>query len=187
VTPARAPGRRAATAAALAAAVLVAGVAALLAPGLRSSDRWDGLKGDATQAVPLRLRFLVLLPGAGGSPEIEKGVPGQEVPAAASLQFQVDLGRPAWVTLIRASGAGSSGEVFFERQLPAGRTVVSVDGQPAAYPLASLAGPQRFLALASEARIEPADAARAATMGLRARRDDGPAITLDVVEVRVRP
>jgi hypothetical protein len=170
----------------LAAVLLLAGLVPLLLPHLGSRDRWDGVKGDATQAVPLRLRFLVLRPGAGGAPEIEKGVPGQEVPAAASLQFQVDLGRTAWVTLARAR-AGGDAEVFFERSLPAGRTVVSVDGQPAAYPLAALAGPQRFLALASETRIDPADAARAVSLGAEARHGDGPAISLDVVVVQVRP
>jgi hypothetical protein len=157
----------------------------VLAPrvGVRR-DAWDGVKGAGQGAVPLRLRFLVLRPGAL-APEIEKGVSGQEVPAAASLQFELELGRPAWVTLQRAGAGGT--EIFFERHLEAGRTVVMVDGRPAAYPLTSLAGPQRFMALASEGRIDPADAARASSLGAEARRGEGPAITVDVIEVQVRP
>ena len=54
--------------------------------------------------VPLKLRFLVLRPGPGSAPEIEKGVSGQAVPAEASLQFQVELGREADVVLARAAG-----------------------------------------------------------------------------------
>jgi len=178
------PRRRVLPGLALAATVAVAGLAGVLfSRGGHPAD--DGIKGTVDQAVPLRLRFLVLTPGAGGLPDIEKGVSGQEVPAAASLQFQVDLGRPAWVTLARA--APGAPEVFFERQLPAGRNVVMVAGQPAAYPLASLAGPQRFLALASDTRVEPADVARAAALGARAQPAEGQAITLDLVEVRVRP
>jgi len=183
------PGRArrlAAAAAALAAVVMIAGVAALLLPERFTGERWDGLKGDSAQAVPLRLRFLVVHPGPGGAPEVERGVAGQEVPAAASLQFQVSLGRPAYVTLVRAGGRGA-GETFFEGRLGTGHHLIEVAGHPAEYPLASLAGPQRFLALASEERIDPADAARAVTLGAGPRRGEGPAISLDVIEVRVRP
>jgi len=179
--------RRPLRALALAATVVVAGLAGLLVP--RSSQGrpgWDGEKGLA-EPVPLRLRFLVLTPAAGGPPAIERGVSGQEVSSDASLQFQVELGRPAEVVLAR-QGAGGAQEIFLRTRLPAGRSVVAVAGQPAAYPLAALAGPQRFLVLASEAPIDPADVTRAAAaLGAAARAGDGPVISLDQVEVQVRP
>jgi hypothetical protein len=62
--------------------------------------------------------------------------------------------------------------------------VVSVAGQPAAYPLASLAGAQRFLALAGEQPIEAADVERAAR-GAATAGGPGQPISLDVVEVHV--
>ncbi len=167
---------------AVAAALAVAGVAVLVQRGA-GPDRWDGTKGAVAQAVPLRLRFLVLQDGPGPVPGIEKGVSGQAVPAEASLQFQVELGREADVVLARA--AGGSAEPFFHARLPAGRTVVSVSGQPAAYPLAQLTGPQRFLALAGEQPIEPADVDRAAR-GSAAGAGPGQPISLDVIEVQVR-
>jgi hypothetical protein len=182
-----APRRRLLPGLALAATVAVAGLAGLFLarPAADRIGRWDGAKGTASEAVPLRLRFLVLTPGEGGPPGIEKGLSGQEVPAAASLQFQVELGRAAEVLLLRADAAGNP-EVFYRAHLPAGRTEVAVAGQPAAYPLATLAGPQRFLALASDAPIDPADVARAAR-GAAARSDEPQPISLDLVEVKVRP
>lgn len=180
--------RRALPALAIAAAVAVAGLAGLLlARPPAPVAGWDGEKGGASLAIPLRLRFLVVLPGVAGPPALVRGVPGQEVPSVASLQFQVELGRPAHVLLARAGGAGAP-EVFLSTRLPAGRSVVSVDGQPAAYPLAALVGPQRFLALASDLPLGPADAARAVAPEVGAGGGgDGPAISLDVVEVRVSP
>jgi hypothetical protein len=179
--------RRRTLALAVAATLAVAGLAGLLvgrapAPG----PVWDGEKGGSGSAVPLRLRFLVMLPGEGGPPVLQRGISGQEVPAVASLQFQVELGRPAQVLLARI-GASGDPEVFLSARLPGGRNVVSLDGQPAAYPLSSLAGPQRFLALASDAPLGPADAVRAASLAAGPRQDGGPAITIDLVEVRVRP
>ncbi len=186
-----APRRRLAVPLAAAAALLLAGLAGLLAtrsPTAAPPAGWDGLKGGAAQAVPLRLRFLVLVPAPGAAPVLEKGVSGQEVPAEASLQFQVELGRPAEVVLVRSGPGGT--EVFFRGRLPGGRSALTVAGQPAAYPLAALAGPQRFLALASERPIDPADVGRAAALEAAGR--GGPsgeeqAISLDRVEVTVRP
>lgn len=177
-----------------AAAVLVAGLAGVLLAqpgGGPAPAAWDGVKGREVQAIPLRLRFLVLTPAVGGPPAMERGLSGQEVPAAASLQFQVELGRPAHLLLARV-GRGGAPEIFLTTRLDAGRHVVAVEGRPAAYPLAALAGPQRFLALASEARLGPGDAARAAQATqagspAAASRDDGTPISLDQVEVRVRP
>jgi hypothetical protein len=179
-------GRRLAFGVAIAATVAIAGAAGLVAPRLLRRPAADAEKGTGGDAVPLRLRFLVLTPGDGGVPVLEKGISGQQVPAAASLQFQVELGRTAWVTLLRTSPSGSS-EVFFERQLGVGRNVISMAGQPAAYPLTSLAGQQRFMALASETRVAASDLARAATLGAGARLEEGPSISVDIVEVSVRP
>lgn len=180
--PPPAPSRRWVGVLAVAAVLAVAGVVGLV-HRTAAPDRWDGTKGAGAQVVPLRLRFLVIHAGPGPAPEIEKGVSGQSVPAGASLQFQVELGREADVVLARA--AAGSAEPFFHARLPAGRTVVSVSGQPAAYPLANLAGPQRFLALAGEQPIEPADADRAAR-GSAAAAGPGQPISLDVIEVLVR-
>lgn len=180
------PGRRLAPPLAVAAALL-AGLAGLLWVKVEPRPRpWTGEKGAAAEPVPLRLRFLVLTGGQDGAQAIERGVPGQEVPAEASLQFQVELGRPAEAILLRV-GAGGTYEVFFKARLPAGRSAVSLAGRPAAYPLAALAGPQRFLALASERPIDPADVGRAAALGLGARLGEGQVISLDQVEVRVQP
>ncbi len=169
---------------AVAAAVLVAGVAGLVQrPSAPAPDGWDGNKGQAGPVVPLRLRFLVLLPRAGAVPGIEKGISGQVVSPESSLQFQVELGREADVVLARVTGA--TAEPFFHARLPAGRTVVSLSGQPAAYPMAQLAGPQRFLALAGAQPVEPADVDRAAR-GAAAAAGPGQPISLDVIEVHVR-
>lgn len=178
----RASRRRRVAGLAAAAALAVAGVAALLHRPA-GPDGWDGQKGAGAQVVPLRLRFLVLHPGPGPGPDLEKGISGQAVPAGASLQFQVELGREADVVLARA--AAGVVEPFFHARLPAGRTVVSVSGQPAAYPLARLAGPQRFLALAGEQAIEPPDVERAARSAA-ATAGPGQPISLDVIEVHVR-
>ncbi|GAO04148.1 hypothetical protein [Anaeromyxobacter sp. PSR-1] len=151
---------------AVAAGVVAAGLAGLWlasrAPERPGRPEWTGEKGmgAAPAAVPVRLRFLVIAGGAG-APSVEKGVSGQAVPAAASLQFEVELGRAAQVALARAA-PGRLPEVFFRASLPAGRTVVAVEGRPAAYPLADLSGPQRFVAIASSAPLDEAAAARAA-------------------------
>lgn len=174
--------RRWVTGLAVAATVALAGVSALL-PRAPAPDRWDGMKGAAMQPVPLRLRFLVLSPADGGPPALERGISGQAVPSDASLQFQVELGREAEVVLAHAVGGRS--EPFFRARLPAGRSVVTVAGQPAAFPLARLSGPQRFLALASEQAIEPGDVARAVA-GTPAPPQASQPISLDQVEVIVK-
>lgn len=178
-------GRGWAAGLAVAATLAVAGVAGLVR-SWQAAGRWDGEKGREASAIPLRLRFAVVSPAVGGPPTLEKGISGQEVPAAASLQFQVEIGRPAHVLLARA-GPGGKPEVFFNAQLEAGRHAISLGSQPAAYPLASLSGVQRFIALASPAPLGPNDAARAAALRVGGRRDGDEPITLDEVEVRIRP
>lgn len=185
------PRRRPWTGLAVAAAVLVAGLAGYglgRAPGRSETPAvagaWDGEKGVGLRAVPLRLRFLVLTPAAGGPPAVEKGLSGQAVSAASSLQFQVELGRPATVLLARGGGAP---EVFFQARLGAGTHLVSVGGQPAAFPLGGLAGRQRFLAAAAEGPLVAADLPRALAAGSAAAPDGAAPVSLDVVEVEVRP
>jgi hypothetical protein len=114
---------------------------------------------------------------------MEQGVPGQVVSAEASLQFQVELGREADVVLVR-SAAGTV-EPFFHARLPAGRSVISVAGQPAAYPLHQLTGRQRFLALAGEQAVEPAAVDQAAR-GAMTGPGPGQPISLDAIEVQIR-
>jgi len=189
--PGKRRGLRGAGIAALAAAVLVAGTAGVVLRA-RQVERpgWDGEKGSAAQAIPLRLRFLVVSTTRGGAPDLEKGVPGQAVDAAASLQFEVELGRAGEVALIRATGRGAP-EVFFRERLPAGRSAVSVAGRPAAYPLVELSGPQRFLAVASAERLDPARIERAIAAVQPAARGAAPegeleGVSIDVVDVTVR-
>jgi hypothetical protein len=183
------PHRRLAPQIALAAAVAVAGVAGLLATRLRPDEAaWTGEKGVA-RSVPLRLRFVVI-EGLPARPGAVKGASGEVVDAAASLQFEVELGRPADVALVRIP-ATSAPEPFFRERLRAGRTGVTVGGAPAAYPLRDLAGPQRFVAIASEAPLDAERIARAAAAlappGHLA--PDAPALdglSVDVAEVTVR-
>jgi len=184
VAPARAR-RRLLPALAIAASVVVAGVVGLTWRAAQPGPpAWDGLKGASATPVPLRLRFLVLTPADGGAPGIERGVTGQQVPPHASLQFQLELGRAAEVALLRAGAGGA--EVFYRGRLGPGRAVVQVDGRPAAYPLADLSGPQRFVAVASEAPLEAGDLARAASAAGATGAGGAHPITLDVVEVLVR-
>ncbi|HTN51601.1 MAG TPA: hypothetical protein VML50_04305 [Anaeromyxobacter sp.] len=175
---------------ALAAVVALAGVAGLVLGIQRAPPAWDGAKGMGRQAAPVRLRFLVLSPGPAGAPALEKGISGQAVEAAASLSFEIELGRPAEVALVRVPARGAP-ELFFRRKLGAGRTAVSVDGRPAAYPLGELAGPQRFVAVAGAPPLDPGRAlAAAAAAGPAARggaEPEGPeGISTDSVEVIVR-
>jgi hypothetical protein len=176
--------------AAVAAGAIVAGAAGVILHA-RQPERpgWDGEKGTAVQGIPLRLGFLVVSTARGGAPDLEKGVSGQVVDAAASLQFEVELGRAAQVALVRVPPGGSP-EVFFREALPKGRTTISVSGRPAAYPLAELAGSQRFVAVASAERLEPAQLERAAAAAPAARGGAPDAalegLSLDAVEVTVR-
>ncbi len=176
---------------AIAAALLAAGLAGLFLPR-SGSDRpaWDGEKGVVSRAVPVRLRFVVVAPSPHGPPALEKGVSGEPVAAAASLQFEVESGRAAQVALVRVGAAGAP-EVVWSQRVGEGRSTVTVDGRPAAYPLAGLAGPQRFVLLASEERLDGDRIVRAASSlapPARVRADlpglDG--LSLDVVEVEVR-
>jgi len=187
--------RRLAPLAAVAAAVLAVGAVALkigLDQAQPGRDDWDGVKGLGAPAVPLRLRFLVVLPGeAGGPPRLEKGASGVAVPARAGLQFQVEAAVRAHAALVRVSPSGEE-EAFWRGDLSPGSPLeVTVGGRPAAYPLEGLAGPQRFVLLASPEPLASeriAAAARALAPPGRVSRDrpDLSGLSFDLVEVTVR-
>jgi hypothetical protein len=147
-----------------------------------------GIKGRPSQIIPARLRFAVVDTGRGG-PELDRGRSGAIVPSDASLAFRVELGRPAYVALLRIAG-GETEVVWQQHVARPGAVDVSENGRPAAYPLRGLSGTQRFGLVASERPIGQdvvAAAARAIT-GASAGADDPrlSLMTLDVVEVTVR-
>lgn len=172
----------------LAAAAVVAVLGGLWAMEVVDRTRhpdWTGEKGMPAPAVPVTLRFLVDRGDA-----LDKGLSGQEVPADARLRFELTVPRDAEVALVRV-GAGGRPEVFFREMLRAGSTIVSVDGKPAAYPLAGLAGPQRFVAVASpgwldDARAAEAAAALASPARAAAEHPGLDGVAVDAVEVNVR-
>lgn len=175
--------------AATAALLLVGGVSLSVLRYRTGRDADEGVKGfRAAQAIPARLRFAVVESGSG-APEIGRGRSGVVVPSGASLAFRVELGRPAYVALLRIGGSES--EVVWQQHVPTpGAVDVSENGRSAAYPLQGLSGTQRFALVASErpiAREDLAAAARVAT-GATAGSDDPrwSVMTLDVVEVTVR-
>lgn len=180
---------------ALAAAVLaVGGVTFQVARFHRRAEApsWDGVKGTSPQAIPVRLRFLVVHPAeTGGIPELEKGASGAVLDALSALQFRVELARPGYAALVRAGPAGELDLFWEERLAQAGSAEVSLGGRPAAYPLAGLSGRQRILLLASPeplTRERVTAAARALAPPARLS-PDAPALeglSIDVVEVTVR-
>ncbi|HET7824071.1 MAG TPA: hypothetical protein VFK90_02005, partial [Anaeromyxobacter sp.] len=170
---------------------LAAGVAALVAP--RPSPHraaWDGAKGPPTQDRAVRLRYAVVGPAAGGAPAVEKGRAGEPVPAAASLQFEIDAARPVRAALVRV-GADGAAEAFWSDGVGPGPSAVTIGGRPAAYPLRGLAGPQRFVLVASDGAVDAERAMRVAEALARPSRGgadpEWPAgLSLDMVEVEVR-
>lgn len=175
--------------AAAAALLLVGGVSLTILRYRPAHDDLQGVKGHrAAQAIPARLRFAVVASG-GGAPEIDRGRSGAVVPSGASLAFRVELGRPAYVALLRIGGSES--EVVWQHHVSTpGAVDVSENGRPAAYPLQGLSGTQRFALVASERPIASEDLAAAARLatGATAGSDDPrwSVMTLDVVEVTVR-
>jgi hypothetical protein len=174
---------------AAAAMLLVGGVSLTVMRSGLTQGRWDGEKGGAqVQPVPARLRFAVV-GQERGNPQLDRGQSGAVVPQDASLAFRVELGRPAYLALLRI-GAGESEVVWRHHADHAGTVDVSEQGKPAAYPLHGLAGTQHFALVASERPIADDDlaaAARAATGASAARNDPRVHVmTLDVVEVTVR-
>jgi hypothetical protein len=112
------------------------------------------------------------------------------VPAAASLQFEVEAGRAAHAALVRISPRAAP-DPFWSERIGEGRSPVTLSGSPAAYPLAGLDGPQRFALLASDEPIDPRRVARAAAALAPPARitPELPALeglSLDILEVEVR-
>ena len=184
-----APARRWTGYAMAAAAMLLVGGVSLEVMRSGPTQPWDGEKGGAQlQPVPAHLRFAVVGQDRG-APQLDRGQSGAVVPQDASLAFRVELGRPAYVALLRI-GAGESEVVWRHHADRSGTVDVSEQGRPAAYPLRGLAGTQHFALVASEHPIADEDlaaAARAATGASAARNDPRMHVmTLDVVEVTVR-
>ncbi|HSN14260.1 MAG TPA: hypothetical protein VLT61_06475 [Anaeromyxobacteraceae bacterium] len=187
---ARPGSRRVLLTSAIAASILVAGVAGLVAVGSRGSHghdtTWDGTKGLTARPIPVRLRFLEMAPDR----QIEKGISGEAVDAEASLLFEVEAARAAFAAIARVSPDGTA-ELIWSQRIGEGRTQVAVGGRPAAYPLTGLHGPQRFILVASDAalddrRVLDAGRALAPPAGIGA---DDPALnglSMDVVELSVR-
>jgi len=169
---------------AAAASVLAAGLAALaLRAPEPSSSAWDGTKGPepaASAAVPVQLRFLVVAAGGAGDAELRRGASGDAVPASAALQFEVEVGRAAFVTLVRVPPGGPP-EPVWDGAVGPGAVLVTLDGRPAIYRLEGLGGTHRFVALASEAPPPPGALERE----LAARRAAAGERRPDEVEVRI--
>jgi hypothetical protein len=170
-----------------AAVALVGGVSFTALRSPRDRGELDpGVKGRPAQVIPARLRFAVVDAGGNG---VQRAQDGAVVPAGASLAFRVELGRPAYVALLRIGA--SETEVVWKQHVPrSGAVDISENGRPAAYPLHGLTGTQRFALVASDRPIAEADlaaAARAAT-GASAGAEDPrwSVMTLDVVQVTVR-
>jgi hypothetical protein len=174
---------------AAAAGAVAAALTALVLPRSPERPPWDGRKGAGAAAVPVQLRFVVVEGGAGEPPALEKGVSGSRVEASASLQLEVETGGPASVAVLRVA-PGAAPELVWHERLPGGSAPVSVDGHPAAYPLAGLSGAQRFVAVASEEPLGPERLAEAAAARIApevaGRETLAPEVSLDVVEVEVR-
>jgi hypothetical protein len=171
---------------AAAAGLLVAGITGLVArtPERPDGTTWDGTKGAAAAAGPVRLRFLVVPSEPAGV--IRGGVSGDVVGAGESLEFEVELGSPAHVALVRVPPRGDP-EVFWQGALGAGASPVTLDGRPAAYRLEGLGGRQQFVVVASDAPLAPDAAARAAAAGpaVDGGRRSGADLAIDSVEVRI--
>jgi hypothetical protein len=186
-----APRRRRTGVLAAAAMIALVGVAGLVVARERIRPAWTGEKGAAAAAsVPVRLR-LVVVEGAGAAAAVHLAVPGELVPSGAAVALEFELSRPADVAVVRVARGGAPETIWSARAGP-GRTEVSAGGRPAAYPLAGLAGPQRFAAIASEAPLDPARLARAAaTLAAPAGAEAAGAagaesLSIDAVEVVVR-
>jgi hypothetical protein len=181
---------------AVAAAVLAAG--ALTFEVARHEERvekrsaLEGVKGMASQAIPVRLRFVVVHPSeTGRPPELEKGVSGAVLDPLSALQFEVEMSRPGHAALVRVGPRGDLDLFWTESFSRPGPVEVSLGGRPAAYPLAGLSGPQRVLLVASPeplTRERVVAAARALAPPARAAAEI-PALeglSIDLVEVTVR-
>jgi hypothetical protein len=140
---------------AIAASLLVVGVAGLLLhrrqPSAPPSAAWDGVKGAEVRAPLVRLG-LARLDDRGEATRVSSGEP---LDRSAKLVFELELDRAADVALARVQPGGDV-ELLWRSREAAGRTVLGRAGQVSAYPLASHLGPQRFVVVASEGAVDGA-------------------------------
>jgi hypothetical protein len=177
--------RRRLLGAAIAASLFITGSAGVVVYQLRARTptgvEWDGVKGNDPRPIPVRLRFLRL---------DAAGTVGDSADQGSSLLFEVETGRPADVALLRVATGGGV-ELIWRSRVSGGRTQVTVGGKPAAFPLASLSGPQRFVLLAGNGGMEESRAVRAAAAVAPPNRikPEAPSLdglSVDVVELFVR-
>lgn len=155
---------------------------------------WDGMKGvtsAAPRAVPLRLSAVAVAHDASGTPKVWKVASGDSVPADAALELRIEVGGAADVAIARVGVDGTVDAFWHERVGTAGTLQITIDGRPAAYPLASLSGPQRFVVLASPGALAPQQIAAAArSLAPRAASSSGgpplEGLSVDVLGVTVR-
>ncbi|HSN13754.1 MAG TPA: hypothetical protein VLT61_03925 [Anaeromyxobacteraceae bacterium] len=182
--------RRFAVPFAIAASLLLAGLAGLWVQrngpgGVAPGAGWDGVKGTAVATVQVRLRA-VRLDADGAALPVHAG---ESLEPGARLLFEVTADRSAEVVLARVPPSGAA-EIVWRSRVESGRTVVTMGGKAAAYPVAGLAGRQRFAALAAEGALDDAKVARATSaLALTEAQGDGTAaagVSVDVLDVSVR-
>jgi hypothetical protein len=176
---------------AIAASLLLAGLAGLWVQrngpgGVPPTAGWDGVKGDAAAPVQVRLRA-VRLDASGAAVPVRAG---ESLDPGARLLFEVEADRGADVVLVRVPPSGAA-ELVWRSRIARGRTVPTVGGKAAAYPVAALTGRQRFAVIAAEGGLDDARVARAtSSLALSAAlRDGAPAtagVSVDVLELSVR-
>ena len=194
--PARRPRalRRWAPLAAAAGMLLAVGIGVEVNSLRTRQDGWDGLKGVATTAplaVPVRLSAVAVLPDSRGEPQVWKVGNGDSLPREAALELRIEVSGAADVAIARVGRDGSVDAFWHQRVGSAGTVQITVDGRPAAYPLSALAGPQRFIVVASPAGLAPeriAAAARALAPPAAITSGSPPleGLTTDVLGVTVR-
>jgi hypothetical protein len=184
-----APRRRLLVPIAIAASLVMAGVAGMLVQRagrtVPSSAGWDGVKG--TEARPIRVRLrAVQLDTTGSAAPLRAG---ESLDPSARLLFEVEAERGADVALVHLPASGGA-EIVWRSRVASGRTVLTTGGRAAAYPLAGLAGAQRFAVLAAEGGLDDARVARVTSALARpGALGDAPAlagVSVDLLELSVR-
>lgn len=182
---ARAWRPRALAVGALAASLVVAGVAGLLARSPRpppDATAWDGVKGTELRGPRVLLRVLRLPPGG----EPLRGHSGESAERGERLLFEVEADRDVNAALIHVAEDGAA-ELLWRDRIRAGQTVLGAGGKAAAFALADLAGRQRFVLVASSAPLDPAQAVTLARQGALPEGGGGAGTTsTDTFEVTVR-
>lgn len=175
-------------------AITVGGVVQVTVKRSTREAPLDGVKGviaGPSRTVPVRLSAVAVLAEPVRQPRIWKVASGDVVPRGAQLQLRVDVGGMADLALARVGPAGEVDVFWHERVATAGPVQPSMAGRPAAYSLADLAGPQRFIVLASPEPIPPGRVATAARELSPPARIAGqnPALgdaSADILEITVR-